>query len=239
MSAKWMLALIAVIAAATLLWQAARWPDGWHAWALAMGNRLYVRACFHLRANRQCPFPTDGPAIIIANHSSPMDPLFLWQGRRETIGFMMAREYYELKYLRWISVAMQCIPVERNGKDLAPTRAALRRLKEGKLLGVFPEGAINRERDLQPGNPGMAWLAIRSQVPVFPVYIHNSPGGENMVQPFYNFGPVRLSYGDPIDLSAYYDRKPTQEVLHEVTDLMMARIAELGGVGYTPYAHVA
>ena len=158
--------------------------------------------------------------------------MFVWMGRREIIGFMMAREYYEVKFLHWIAVAMQSIPVQRNGKDLAPTRAALRRLKDGKLLGVFPEGGINRERDLKAGNPGMAWLAVRSQVPVYPVYIHNSPGGETMIDPFYNFGPVSVYYGDPIDLSAYYDRKPTQEVLQEVTDIMMARIAELGGVGY-------
>jgi len=239
MAAKWTLAFYIAIAVAAVLWQVARWPDGWNAWALAVVNRFYIRAFFHFRTNRPCPFPTDGPAIIIANHSSPMDPMFVWVGRRETIGFMMAREYYDVKFLHWIAVAMQSIPVERNGKDLAPTRAALRRLKAGKLLGVFPEGGINRESDLQAGNPGMAWLAVRSQVPVYPVYIHNSPSGESMIDPFYNFGPVTVYYGDPIDLSAYYDRKPTQDVLQEVTDIMMARIAELGDVGYTSCSSAA
>ncbi len=55
-----------------------------------------------------------------------------------------------------------------------------------------------------------------------------------MVKPFYTRCRVKVVYGDPIDLSAYYDRKRTRTLLREVTDLLMRRLAELGGVDYEP-----
>jgi hypothetical protein len=55
-----------------------------------------------------------------------------------------------------------------------------------------------------------------------------------MVAPFYTRCRVRVTYGDPIDLSAYYDRKRTRTLLRDVTDLLMRRLAELGGVAYAP-----
>ncbi len=231
--AQGILILFAAVAVLIVLRQALTWPSGWRAWLLSVTNRLYLRGCFHLRTSGARPFPSEGPAIIIANHSSPLDPMFVWLGDRRVIGFLMAQEYYDVPIVHWISETMQSIPVQRDGKDLAPSRAALRRLKGGDLLGVFPEGRLNCERDLLPGNPGVAWLALRSQAPVYPVYIHNSPGGTNMVEPFYNFCRVRMTYGEKIDLSDYYDKKLTQELLHDVTDLLMSHLAELGGVRWT------
>jgi 1-acyl-sn-glycerol-3-phosphate acyltransferase len=74
-------------------------------------------------------------------------------------------------------------------------------------------------------------------VPVFPVYLRDSPtGGDDMIAPFYTRSRVSVIYGDPIDLSAYYDCKRTRTLLREVTDLLMRRLAELGGVTYAPDA---
>ena len=41
-------------------------------------NRLYCILRCHWRANRRCPFPDDGPALIVANHRSPVDPMLVW-----------------------------------------------------------------------------------------------------------------------------------------------------------------
>ncbi len=229
------------LAAAGLIYRAFR-RSGMvrNAWLLWVTERLYIGLMCQWRSNRRCPFPARGPAIIIANHRSPMDPLLIWMNNHlgpmrrpaRIIGFMMAREYYELPALRWICVAMQSIPVDRDGRDMRPAREALERLKQGHLLGVFPEGAINTGEGVKEGDTGIAWLALHAQVPVYPVYIHNAPVGENMIRPFYTFGRVRISYGDPIDLSSYYQCKKTRAVLTEVTDLLMRRLAQLGGVRY-------
>lgn len=224
-----------------VVYQAVHLPDGWRAWILFAIARVYAPGFWGIKRNRRCPFPGDSAAIIIANHRSPTDPIILWynshlgnpEKKKRCISFLMAREYYELPGLvGWIARAMHSIPVDRNGQDVAPVREALRHLKQGNLLGVFPEGGIQEGRPITHANSGIAFLALRSQAPVYPVYINNSPGGESMVKPFYTPAEASVVYGDPIDLSAYYDCKHTKEVLEEVTTLMMWKLAELGETEY-------
>jgi 1-acyl-sn-glycerol-3-phosphate acyltransferase len=236
------LAAYVLTAVVVVAWRIRRSTVGLTVWALYVTERLYVALWFRWRANRRCPFPPDGPAIIIANHRSPVDPLFLWMnhhwnlpgGRLRVMSFLMAREFYEKRGIKWICVAVQSIPVERSGKDAGPTRDALRRLQQGDWVGIFPEGRINTGAGLQKGNPGVAWLALRSQAPVYPVYIHNSPRGKDMVASFYTRTRVRITYGDPIDLSPFMNRRRTPELLDEITHAMMTQLGELGGEAYQP-----
>lgn len=236
--AKLVLAGYAAIAAAAVVWQCVRSGLSWQVWGLYVVERVYLPLMFHWRANRRCPFPAEGPALIIANHRSPVDPLFLWMNnhlagprrRIRNIRFLMAREYEDVPGVGWIARNVRTIGVERNGNDLKGAREALAALKQGELVGVFPEGRINRGSGLLPADRGTAWLALRSEAPVFPVFIHGAPQGKTMVEPFCTLSRVRVVYGEPIDLSEFYGRRKSQELLREVTDLLMQRLAELGGV---------
>ena len=110
------------------------------------------------------------------------------------IGYLMAREYYEQPGLTgWISRAMQSIPVDRNSHDVGPTRDAVRRLKRGDLIGIFPEGGINAGDSLRAANSGIAFLALKANVPIIPVYIHGVPKTESMITPFYTPCRVRVT----------------------------------------------
>jgi 1-acyl-sn-glycerol-3-phosphate acyltransferase len=233
LTAKLLLAAYAVTAIAVVVRQAVRFSGGWRAWTVLTPCRIYGRFAFRWRANRRCPFPVTGPAIIIANHRSPVDPILVGIeiARDRVISFMMAREYFELRGLRWVCEVQHCIPVERDGSDMASARAALRQLQAGELLGIFPEGRINKGTNLLPGNPGIAWLALRSKVPVYPVFIHNAPQGRNMTEPFFRFPRVRVTYGDPIDVSGFLCQSLSGEVIIQVAELLMRRLADLGGVG--------
>jgi 1-acyl-sn-glycerol-3-phosphate acyltransferase len=215
-----------------VLWHAARCPNGWLLWGMHAIDSLYCRLCFHWRSNRRCPFLEAPSGIVIANHRSPVDPLLIWAGvsNGRPVEFMTAHEYFGIRGLVTIFRTMRAIPVARNGRDMAATRAALRCLHEGRLVGVFPEGRINTGTGLLPGNPGIAWLALHSKSPVYPVFIENAPRGKGMVDPFWRFTRVRVNYGEAVDLSPYYGRKTTPKLLQEVTDLLMRRLAELGGV---------
>jgi 1-acyl-sn-glycerol-3-phosphate acyltransferase len=241
LSAQLLLTSYLLIGAVVVVWQARRYQAGWQAWMILLFLRLYCRCGFRWRANRHCPFPLSGPAIILANHRCPLDPFFLGVEivRDRVIGYLTAKEFYEKPGLHWVCSHMHSIPVERDGSDMASARAALRRLLAGELLGVFPEGRINTGTDLLPANPGLAWLALRSKAPVYPTFIHNSPLTLNMVEPFYTFNKVRVTYGDPVDLSAYYSRPLSSELLREVTNVLMQRLAELGGVSATSCEPVA
>ncbi len=221
-------------------WKTRNWTRDWNILILYLVNRIYAPLMFHWRSNRPCPWPSNEPIIIIANHSSPVDPLLLWMNDKKwnaessvrPLRFLMAKEYYNLPGIQWIGKTMQSIPVDRSVHDAKPVRQALRILKDNHIVGVFPEGGININHDLKEGSPGVAFLALQAKVPVYPVYVKNSPKSDTMIRCFFKPERVEIIYGEPIDLSAYYGKKKTQELLREVCDYLMVQLAELGGVGY-------
>lgn len=242
-SAQLALAVYVLIAIALMARDRYASRQTWSAWLLYCVQRTYGGLWLHWRANRRCPFPSNGPAIIYANHRSPIDPMMIWTnhhltprgtGRKRVISFLMAREYYELPIVGWICRSVESIPADRNGRDIGPAKEALSRLKSGGLIGIFPEGRLNRGEGLLPFGSGAAWLALRADVPVFPVFIHEAPQGPSMVMPFVFPSRVRISYGLPIDLTPYRDRPRDTETVNEVTDLMRRKLAELGGVAIAP-----
>jgi 1-acyl-sn-glycerol-3-phosphate acyltransferase len=239
--ARWTLAGYCLLFAGLVLWRALRCPQGWRLWLLYALDVAYCRICQHWRANRPCPFLNAPSAIVIANHRCVIDPGLIWVGvtNLRPLEFLTAAEYFGRPLLNFIFDNMRSIPVARDGRDMAAIRTALRRLKEGRLLGVFPEGGINTSpgTELLPGSSGIAWLALQSKSPVYPVFIHNAPRVESMIASLFEFKRIRIIYGDPIDLSAYYGKRAEPALLQEVTDLLMRRLAALGGLNpRSPYA---
>lgn len=242
------LAAFALVAAAVVAWQAWRNPSGPMIWWLYVAERLAcgllwrVRGCSKEGRSQRCPYPENTGALIVANHRSPADPILLWQNHHlasrgrtiRPISFLMAREYYDNRWLNWFYRAMRAIPVARNGSDSQAVRDAMRRLKAGELVGIFPEGGINHgPPGVAEGNPGVAFLALSTDVPVYPVYIAGSPVGTTMVNSVLRAARARLIYGEPIDLSDYRGRKKDPALLREVTERIMTAVADLGGVSYT------
>ena len=221
-----------------------RTPENRGMWILYIVERLFMGFMMKWRANNwPCNIPAEGPALIIANHRSPADPMFVWMNNERSrrsrqvrcYDFLMASEYANIPGISWLTTTLNAILVDRDGQDMAPTREAIRRLKNGRVVALFPEGGINLGTDLREPNPGVAFLALKAKVPVYPIYIHDAPqDGDSMVGPFLKRCRVRVTYGEPIDLSEFYGQRLNQEKLAEITNMLMKKLGELGGVGYTP-----
>lgn len=183
--------------------------------------RLYVRIWHGLKSDEWAPLPDEGPAILIANHTCCIDHLLLQSRSRRLLGFIIAREMYELPLVRRFCIRVGCIPVDRDGRDIRATRAALRVLGEGKILPVFPEGRITPEagRALGPMQPGAAFLAVRSGAPVVPAFISGTPRTIDIGPSLWRPSRSRVVFGPPIDLS---DFEPSQASDKEV----LARVCE-------------
>ena len=193
--------------------------------------RLYA-SLWHRWSGRRSPLAAQGPAILVSNHTCSADPAFLLAGSPRLFGFLASRAHYNLhpltrKLLNW----MGCVPVTRNGRDAAAARAALRRLAEGKVLCVFPEGNLSgvRRGRLRAAKHGVAFLALASRAPVYPAYIAGGPRTEKLLQAWlWPWGrAVRVHYGPPADLSPYYDKPRTRKLLAEVTEVLMRQVAAL------------
>lgn len=165
--------------------------------------RAYCVFWHQLRTPGYAPLPESGPAILIANHTCGIDHVLLQAASRRLLGFMVAREYYESPWLKWICAYIGCIPVNRDGRDLAAIRAALRALAQGRVLPIFPEGRIvpASGRRLGEMRPGSAYLAIRAGVPVVPAYIIGTPSTDEILESLAMPSRSRIVFGTPIDLS--------------------------------------
>ena len=187
----------------------------------AVLNSIYCGVWHQLSSDGWAPLPESGPAILISNHTCGIDHMLLQSKSRRLLGFMVAREYYEWKWIHWICRYIGCIPVNRDGRDFAATRAAMRALKEGRVLPIFPEGHIVPASGLKldPMKPGTAYLAIHAQVPVIPAFIYGTPETNEIIESLITPSRARVIFGEPIDLSDITrDRAGDKDVQAEVSE---------------------
>lgn len=146
------------------------WESGWMR-RLDGFNRLFCRR-YH-RLHGDCiELPEQGPAILVANHISGLDPLLMYAASRRKLRFIIASEQYYRFGLQWLFRAVGCIPVDRGGRPERAFREALRALQEGDVVALFPHGKIHLDseppRHLKPGAVRLSQLA---DCPIYPVRI--------------------------------------------------------------------
>jgi len=193
----------------------------------------YSRLLHRLRVPgpEEDPVPRTGAFIVAANHRSGIDPLLLSIVTRRRIRFLMAREYYEVPVLHWIFRALDCIPVNRDGNDLSATKTALRVLRDGQVLGIFPQGGIREASDDLEGKPGTALLALRTGASVVPFHIQGSPNFDSVLRAFLTPSRTTIRWGAPIKFEAPGVEKSSRAELEEVTTSILKAIRTLGQEG--------
>jgi 1-acyl-sn-glycerol-3-phosphate acyltransferase len=189
-------------------------------------NCLFTRIYHRLSILSPPQLPKTGPAILISNHTSGLDPLLLQSVNKRMIVWMMAKEYYELPALKPIFKSAGAIPVDRAARDTAAVRAALRALQDGRILGIFPEGRISTKKgELLPFQHGVAQMAIKTGVPVYPAFLNGSQYGvPEMLPAFLHRQQCTVRFGPAIE----FDRSSTsREALAAVTMKLQASVDAL------------
>lgn len=162
--------------------------------------------------------PEEGGLIISANHASNFDPIFISIGVKRQISWMAKNQLFKSKILGFLLGKLGTFPVDRDGSDIGAIRNSLRVIKEGRVLGIFPEGTRVKSFDLDNAKAGLALLAIKTKASIVPIYIDSS---------YRMFSKSRLYVGDQIDLSASIQGKAStedylnlsREVLNEIYQL--------------------
>ena len=191
-------------------------------------NEFYCRWWFRLQRQGPCTVPSRGPVIVAANHITTIDPLLLLAScPHRLIGFMAASEYYHLPVVQHLLRRNDCIPVDRDGRDLRSMRTAINHLRRGKVLGIFPEGRIPGPGAKLGPKKGVALLALRSGAVVVPAHISGTRWSRRVLWPFLRRHRARVRFGRPIDLSAYRQLTYSRDVQLEVARLIMQRIRQL------------
>jgi 1-acyl-sn-glycerol-3-phosphate acyltransferase len=197
-------------------------------WSL---NYLIAKLLWRTKVEGTLPVKPNQGAVIVANHRSSVDPSFIQTCIRRVVYWMVAREYCEAPGIGWILRVFQVIPVGRGGVDTAATKQAIRLAQQGGLVGMFPEGRINENKDtlLLPGRPGAALVALKARVPIIPIFITGSPYDGTPVGPLKMRAKVRVKIGEPMDLSPYYGREKEEGVTQEITKRLLLEMAKPAG----------
>ncbi len=212
-----------------VVWRQRRSPFG--PWIGFWKNLVAFYCWWWCRLKRvgPCTIPPKGPVIVAANHTSPIDPLLmLTASPHRLFGFLVAVEYYRIPVLGYLIRLIESIPTTRSGVDTAATKAALRRLKDGGAIGIFPQGGIQLEGEVRSVREGVALLAMRTGATVVPVHLSGMRYDDNVPATFFRRHHARIRFGRPIDLSGYADRSRDRDAQREVADLIMERIWALG-----------
>ncbi len=170
-------------------------------WENILFSPIYTVCRLLWRVELMTPFPLDAKqgALMIANHRCSLDPFFLQMLPQRRVHWMVAKEYCEHPVMGVALKLFQAIPTNRGGMDTGSTKLAIRYAEKGDLVGMFPEGRINRSPNLFLSvRPGAAKVALRANVPIVPCYIEGAPRTWFVLAALFKAAHVRVYCGTPI-----------------------------------------
>lgn len=145
----------------------------------------------------------DGACVLVGNHYRIWDIVHMACTTKEKVHFITKQELYKSKFLGHLCDIVEAIPVSRDGQDAKAVMTALRYLKKGEKISMFPEGTRNRTNaDLLPLKGGAALFAIKARVPVYPVMC---------LRKTRFFRRTKIVVGDGFELSEFYDKRMSAE----------------------------
>ena len=191
-------------------------------------NRVLVKAVLDIKFHNLETAPREGALIVAANHLGVLDALIVFSVIDQRDYIVMVAEYHQnYPFRRWMANIVNAIFVDRYHADYAALREVMKRLKQGGVLIISPEGTRSKTGGLLPGQPGTAYLAAKTGIPVLPVSIAGSEDrlvAANLKR--LRRSPVNVVFGEAIHLASV-SREGREEKLQEYTDEIMCQIAAL------------
>ena len=171
--------------------------------------------------------PSEGPAIVVASHRSWLDPPCVGAAFPRPVRFLILEGVYRRPWARWFYRRMRSLPVNPSKRtSVVSLRRAFAHLRQGGVVGVFPEGRVVEDGSDVEFASGAAVLAVRTGAPVIPIVIHGSanawPRGKRLPRP----APVRVRIEPPIDSSRSdgRDREAVERLMEQIR-LTLSRLS--------------
>ena len=181
-----------------------------------------IRMLFRLRVYGSEHIPSRKPYIICSNHISWIDPLTVGVGlpARIKIHYMAKKELFNNFILRHLLLGAGAFPVNRQEADFGAVKKAYQLLREGQVVGMFPEGTRSTSGEIQEAYNGTALIAVRSGVPILPVAIEGT---------YRLFSPLKFYIGKPIVMPplVYDSKEEKKALLNSMSCDIMHNIAKL------------
>jgi 1-acyl-sn-glycerol-3-phosphate acyltransferase len=183
--------------------------------------------------------PPEGGAILVGNHLSVADSFFTPLHLKRRVTYLAKNEYFTEKgikgaFKKAFFSGMGQVPIDRGGASAAhdALMTGVRLLKEGKLLGIYPEGTRSPDARLYKGKTGVARMALEAGVPVVPLVMLGTDKVNPIGSKIWHPRRITMIVGRPLDFSRYEGMAGDRFVERSMTDEIMYRLMEMSGQEY-------
>lgn len=209
----------------TFLWDTLIFPP------VRLAGRIVFALYFRGRILRDQPAPSDGPFILVGNHTSILDGILVHGVSRRALRIFVAAEWVAWAPLRLLFRIMGAIPVDRDRRNPDSFEAAVAALERGEPVALFPEGGIREDGTLGPFRHGAARLALRTGAPVVPSAIIGSHRAQPWPRPLPRPSRITIRSGEILRFPAASEGRLRPEDVAAATDRIreaMRRLIERG-----------
>lgn len=177
--------------------------------------KAILKPLFRIETKGLEHFPKSGGVLLCTNHISNLDPPVVGITCPRPVSFMAKEELFKVPVLQSLLPHLRAFPVKRGMSDRRALRTGLNLLKEGHVVGLFPEGTRSKTGEIGKGLAGAGFFALRSDAAVLPCAI---------IGTYKPFRKIKVVYGPPIEFDELRRKKATPE---EATEVIMSHIKKL------------
>jgi 1-acyl-sn-glycerol-3-phosphate acyltransferase len=174
--------------------------------------RWAATSLFDLKVFNVTNVPLSGGVLLVSNHQSYIDPIFIAAKLPRVLAFLAKSELFEPWGFRWLIRNCNAFPVKQGKGDIGAMKQTIGLLQDGHAVLVFPEGSRSNDGKLQEIAAGAALVVKRAKVPVVPLFIEGAFDIWPRHQTLPRTGPVRINFGKPTVLHELDSRAIVQSI---------------------------
>jgi 1-acyl-sn-glycerol-3-phosphate acyltransferase len=183
--------------------------------------------------------PRTGPVIVVCNHLSFVDSVFLPLMVDRQMAFLAKSDYFTgtgIKgwLVRFFMTSSGQLPIDRSGGKAseASLNAGLAVLQEGKVLAIYPEGTRSPDGRLYRGRTGVARMVLEAGIPVIPAAVIDTDKVMPLGATLPRVHRVGVVIGEPLDFHRFQGMQGDRFVLRSITDEILREMHKLGSQEY-------
>lgn len=176
---------------------------------------IYIKLFYKFELIGEENIPSEGKLVVMANHITYLDPPIVGCVMNRKVHFMAKEELFKIPIFGYLLRSIGQFPVKRGRPDRTALKHSFKILKEGKVLGIFPEGTTQgKGKKLNKAKSGAILIPIKAKSPILPIGIK------------FIGRKLKVSIGKPFTLEKYYDHKMSRDERIEVGIYIMKKIAK-------------
>lgn len=190
---------------------------------------LFFKLFYNLRVYGREKLPKDGGYILASNHMSFLDPPVVACAMKRQVNYMAREELFDIPLLGALIKCLRALPIKRDFQDMRAVREAVRRLKNGEPILLFPEGTRGGGGEILDAKLGVSFIARLARSPIVPVYLKGTDKALPRGAKFFRPAKISAYFGDAINSNEFegkgvidkkvFDRNVTAEVMRSIRKL--------------------